>query len=400
MEHVDVVVVGGGIVGLATAYAVLQRHPQAAVLVLDKEDRVGVHQSGHNSGVIHSGIYYPPGSHKAGLVARSRADLIDFCRRHDIALEFPGKVIVASEPDELPRLDDLHRRGLEHGLAVRRLSAAELAEHEPHVTGVGAVYVPETGITDFPAVCRALATEITDRGGEIRLGRHVSSVRETGDAVIVEAAADVVSAGRLVACAGLHSDVLAPAAQHAADAVRIVAFRGEYYDLRPAAAQLVRGLVYPVPDPRFPFLGVHLTRGVHGGVHAGPNAVIALSREGYRWRDVSAAHLREIVTDPGVRKLARKYWRVGAAEMYRSASKRAFARALQRLVPEISSRDLIPSAAGVRAQALTADGRLVDDFAFRETARTIHVINAPSPAATASLGLGSFIADRLLATKS
>jgi (S)-2-hydroxyglutarate dehydrogenase len=398
MENRDVVVVGGGIVGLATAYAVLQRQPGTRLVLLDKEDRVGVHQSGHNSGVIHSGIYYPPGSHKAQLVARSRAQLIEFCERKGIAIAFPGKVIVATTVEELPRLHALHERGLQHGLAVHLVSPAELRELEPNVRGLGALRVPEAGITDFPAVCRALATEITELGGEIRLSRSVRSVLETPTSVVVEAGPDVIEAGRLVACAGLQSDLVARASTAAGDAVRIVPFRGEYYDLTPAAAALVRSLVYPVPDPRFPFLGVHLTRGVHGGVHAGPNAVLALSREGYRWRDISVAHLREIAGDPGVRTLARKYWRVGVAEMYRSVSKRAFTRALQRLVPAITTSDLIRAPAGVRAQALTSDGRLVDDFAFRESARAIHVLNAPSPAATASLGLGSYIAERLLSS--
>jgi L-2-hydroxyglutarate oxidase len=398
VERVDVVVVGGGIVGLATAYAVLRSRPATRLVLLDKEDRVGAHQSGHNSGVIHSGIYYQPGSRKAELVARSRAELVEFCQQHSIAIDFPGKVIVASSADELPALRGLHERGLQHGLDVRLLSRAQLRELEPNVLGVAAVHVPEAGITDFPAVCLALAAEIRRRGGEIRLSSPVRSLRETADSVVVEAGQHVLEAGRVVACAGLQSDLVAPAPATAAEAVRIVPFRGEYYDLKPAAAALVRGLVYPVPDPRFPFLGVHLTRGVHGGVHAGPNAVLALSREGYRWRDVSVRHLREIAADPGVRALARKYWRVGAAEMYRSISKRAFAHALQRLVPAVRTSDLIASGAGVRAQAMTRDGRLVDDFAFRETGHAIHVINAPSPAATASLGLGAYIADRLLAS--
>jgi len=396
---VDVVVIGAGIVGLATAHALLNRRPGIRLVVLDKEPRIGAHQSGHNSGVIHSGIYYAPGSHKANLVARSRASLITFCESQGIEIRFPGKVIVATSMDELPRLHSLHERGLQHGLAVRVVSPGELKELEPHVVGVSALHVPEAGVTDFAAVCAGLAQAITAAGGEIRLRHAVSSLRESADAVTVEAGAEVFEAGHVVACAGLQSDLVARQARPESDDVRIVAFRGEYFDLTPRAAGLVTSLIYPVPDPAFPFLGVHLTRSVHGEVHAGPNAVLALSREGYRWRDVSAAHLREIAMYPGLRVLARRHWRMGAQEMYRSASKAAFARAVQRLVPAIGKQDLIRAGAGVRAQALTRDGTLVDDFAFRDTPRTVHVINAPSPAATASLGLGEYVADRLLASR-
>lgn len=398
MERVDVVVIGAGIVGLATARALLIRRPGLRLVLVDKESRIGAHQSGHNSGVIHSGIYYPPGSHKANLVARSRSTLVEFCDSQGIAVKFPGKVIVATSSDEVPRLHKLHERGLQNGLAVRLVSPSELRELEPHVVGLAAVHVPEAGVTDFGDVCQALARVIVEAGGVIRLGQAVRSLRESTRAVTVEAGPDTFEADQVVSCAGLHSDLVAKDALGRSD-IRIIAFRGEYYDVSPRAANLVHSLVYPVPDPRFPFLGVHLTRSVHDEVHAGPNAVLALSREGYRWRDVSFRHVREIAADPGVRVLARKYWRMGAAEMYRSASKAAFARAVQRLVPEIGKDDLIRSAAGVRAQALTATGELLDDFAFRDTARTVHVINAPSPAATASLGLGDYVAERLLSAR-
>lgn len=397
MERADVVVIGAGIVGLATARAVLQRRPGLRLVVLEKEDRVGVHQSGHNSGVIHSGIYYPPRSYKARLVRESRTELVAFCDRHGIPVNFCGKVIIATADDERARLHALHDRGREHGLDVTLLSPAQLREREPHAAGVAAIHVPEAGITDFSAVCTALAAEITELGGDIRVRRPVRALQETPHAVRVAAGPDVLEASRLVSCAGLHSDVLAPPSPSRDDAVRIVPFRGEYYDVSRAAAGFVRSLVYPVPDPRFPFLGVHLTRGVHGGVHAGPNAVLALAREGYRWRDVDLAHVAGLAKDPALRILARRYWRIGAGEIYRSMSKRAFVRALQALVPAIAGFDLTRAPAGVRAQAISRDGRLIDDFAFRETGRTVHVINAPSPAATASLGLGAHIAARLLA---
>lgn len=394
-EKVDVVVIGAGIIGLATAYELVRRRPGLQLVVLEKEDRLATHQSGHNSGVIHSGIYYTPGSYKASLVARSRAALLDFCAAHDIPTVLCGKVIVAASEAELPRLQALYERGRGHGLDVRLLSVPELRELEPHVAGIAALHVPEAGITDFPAVCGALAGEIKARGGDIRLGRRVRAIRERAADVVVEAGPDVLRTTRIVSCAGLHSDLLAPPPA-AAEHIRILPFRGEYFDLRPVAAALVRSLVYPVPDPRFPFLGVHLTRGVHGGVHAGPNAVLALSREGYRWRDADLRHVVSVVRDPAVHMLARRYWTVGAQEVIRSLSKRAFARAVRRLLPPIALSDLVPADAGVRAQALRRDGTLVDDFAFLETARAVHVINAPSPAATACLGLGEHVAERVL----
>lgn len=391
MDNYDVVVVGGGIVGLASARAILRENPSTRLLLLEKEPALALHQTGRNSGVIHSGIYYPPGSLKASMVAESRQPLIDLCTEHGVPFEFPGKVIVATRPDELPRLDALYQRGLAHGLAVRRLGPDGLRELEPHAAGLAAVHVPEAGITDYAAVSRALAADMAAVGARVRLGTAVRTLHERSDAVILETSGGEVSARHVVVCAGLHSDELAEPRRRARD-VRIVPFRGEYYELTPSATSLVRSLVYPVPDPRFPFLGVHLTRGVDGGVHAGPNAVVALAREGYRWRDVDRAAFRELLAYPGMRKLARKYWRVGVAEMYRSASKRAFTRAVRRLVPELTSGDLVPATAGVRAQALRADGNLVDDFAFRESRRVVHVVNAPSPAATASLAIGRHIA--------
>lgn len=361
--------------------------------LLEKEEGVARHQSGRNSGVIHSGIYYRPGSAKAKLVARGRTLLEEFCEEHHIPRDYCGKVIVATDMAELGRLSRLDELGVAHGLATRRIDADELAEIEPHAAGIAALHLPGTGIVDYGTVAARLADEVRTLGGEIHLGVRVDSIGQRTADVRIGAGAVQFQARHVVNCAGLYADRLARLTGPVE--VHITPFRGEYYELRPGARHLVRNLIYPVPDPDFPFLGVHFTRSVHGGVHAGPNAVLALAREGYSWRDVSRADLGEMVRDPGLRRLARRYWRTGAMEMWRSWSRRAFVRALQRLVPEIHADDLEPAPAGVRAQALRADGGLVEDFEFAAHGRLLHVLNAPSPAATASLAIGEHIATTL-----
>lgn len=385
-------VIGGGIVGLAAARAILLRRPGSSLVLLEKEPAVATHQSGRNSGVIHSGIYYPPGSAKAELVARGRILLEEFCAEHGIAREYCGKVIVATSVPELARLSRLDELARGHRLRTRRLDPHELAEIEPHARGVGALHLPDTGIVDYGVVARALAEDVRALGGEVNLDTEVSSVRLQQSGVVVVSGDEAWHAARVVNCAGLHADRLARLTGPVE--VRITPFRGEYHELQPAARGLVRNLIYPVPDPAFPFLGVHFTRSIHGGVHAGPNAVLALSREGYGWRDVDLVDVSEMIRDRGLRRLARRYWRTGTGEIRRSVSRRAFVRALQKLVPEISHADLSPAPAGVRAQALRSDGTLVEDFAFAEHGDVLHVLNAPSPAATASLAIGEHIATR------
>jgi L-2-hydroxyglutarate oxidase len=391
-ETTDVVIVGAGIVGLATAHALLAEHPGLDVIVVEKEARHASHQTGHNSGVIHSGLYYAPGSNKAAMVAAGRVALERFCDEHGIAHETCGKVVVATEIDELARLDALEQRAAANGIAVRRLDRHGLRELEPHIEGMAALHVPSAGIVSFPAVCDALVGAITSRGGQVRTGAPVVEIRDNGAGVVATTPIGEIRAAVLVNCAGLQSDRIATLAGAPTNGVRIMPFRGEYYELADDRRSLCRNLVYPVPDPAFPFLGVHLTRMIDGSIHAGPNAVPAAAREGYRWRDVNGRDLREVLLSRRTWKLARRYWRTGAAEVHRSLRRAAFVRALQRLCPEIRDRDLVASAAGVRAQAIDAQGRLLDDFAFAETARAVHVLNAPSPAATASLEIGRTIA--------
>ncbi|MER5886000.1 L-2-hydroxyglutarate oxidase [Streptomyces sp. NPDC001941] len=387
----DVLVVGGGIVGLSTAYAISRAAPGTRVVVLEKEDAPARHQTGRNSGVIHSGIYYRPGSLKARYAVSGAAEMVKFCAEHGIAHEVTGKLIVATERDELPRLHALVQRGRENGIPVRELGPAQIAEYEPRVRGLAAIHVGSTGICDYPAVARELARA---SGAEVRYGARVEQVdRRPWGVAVRTRAGEVVRARALVNCAGLHCDEVARLAGDDPD-VRIVPFRGEYYGLaRPA---LVRGLVYPVPDPAFPFLGVHLTRGIDGSVHVGPNAVPALAREGYGWPVVRPRELAGTLTWPGTWQIARQHWRYGAGEVHRSLSKAAFARAVRRLLPAVTESDLRPSPAGVRAQAVLRDGTLVDDFLIQEAPRTVHVLNAPSPAATASLPIGREVARRVL----
>ncbi len=379
----DVLVVGGGIVGLATAYAITRAAPGTKVTVLEKEPGPARHQTGRNSGVIHSGIYYRPGSLKARYAVRGAAEMVKFCAEYGIAHAVTGKLIVATEREELPRLHALVQRGRENGIPVRELGAAQIAEYEPEVRGLAAIHVGTTGVCDFVGVARQLAEA---SGAEIRYGAQVERVdrrAELGVAVRTSRG-DVVRGRVLVNCAGLYCDEVARMTGDEPEA-RIVPFRGEYYEL--ARPELVRGLVYPVPDPAFPFLGVHLTRGIDGGVHIGPNAVPALAREGYSWGTVRPREVGATVAWPGVWRMARRHWRYGAGELRRSVSRGAFTEAVRRLLPAVSSDDLVP----------VRDGTLVDDFLIREGDRAVHVLNAPSPAATASLPIGREVARRALA---
>jgi L-2-hydroxyglutarate oxidase len=389
----DVLVIGGGIVGLSTAYAITRSAPGTRVTVLEKEQGPARHQTGRNSGVIHSGIYYRPGSLKARYAVKGAAEMVKFCAEYGIAHAVTGKLIVATEQAELPRLHALVQRGRENGIPVRELGPAQIMEYEPEVRGLAAIHVGTTGICDFVGVARQLAEA---SGADIRYGARVVRVDrrpELGVAVRT-ADGDIVRARVLVNCAGLHCDEVARLTGDE-PGMRIVPFRGEYFTL--ARPELVKGLVYPVPDPAFPFLGVHLTRGIDGGVHIGPNAVPALAREGYGWGVVRPRELGATLAWPGSWRIARRHWRYGAGELRRSVSRAAFADAVRRLLPAVEDGDLVPSAAGVRAQAVLRDGTLVDDFLIKEGPRTVHVLNAPSPAATASLPIGREVARRALA---
>lgn len=389
----DCIIVGGGIVGLATAYKLINRQPSLRLLLLEKESRVAAHQTGNNSGVIHSGIYYKPGSLKARNCREGYRQLVEFCREYGIAHEICGKLVVATQDQELPRLEELYRRGVANGLSgVRWLELAEMREIEPHVTGIKALRVPETGIVDFVGMAQRLVQQLEVAGVEVHLGERVDSIRRGQPWSEVGTAHRAYQSRTVVTCAGLQSDRLARLTQRELP-MRIVPFRGEYYELVPERAGLVKHLIYPVPDPAFPFLGVHFTRMVRGGVEAGPNAVLAFGREAYRKTDFNPADFWETITWPGFRKMARRYWRTGLGEFHRSLSKAAFVCALQRLIPEITAADLVPGGAGVRAQACHRDGSLLDDFMIVEDREIVHVCNAPSPAATASLSIGASIAD-------
>ena len=387
----NVIIIGGGVVGLGVALEVTGRFPHLRLLVIEKEDRVARHQSGHNSGVIHSGVYYKPGSMKARLCVSGAAAMVEFCREHAIAHNVCGKVIVASHSDELARLEELRQRGDANGLTgLRLIGPEELREIEPHANGVRALVVPSTGVTDYAKVCEKYAELISSRGGTVRTSTVATGIRRLANEIVVETSQGAFSAGALINCAGLFSDRIS---RMAGDdpGVMIVPFRGEYYDLTPERASLVRALIYPVPDPRFPFLGVHFTRRVTGKVDAGPNAVFALAREGYRHSDISVRDLAASLAFPGFWRMARQHWRNGIEEYRRSLSKPMFVRALQRLLPEIGEGDLIPGGSGVRAQAVKPDGTLVDDFQFFASGKVLHVLNVPSPAATASLVIGKTI---------
>jgi len=394
MQDFDTIVIGGGIVGLATAWAILERRPGVRIAVVEKEDDWARHQTGRNSGVIHSGIYYKPGSLKAKLCREGNRRLMEFCDDHGIRYEACGKVIVATSESELPRLESLYERGIANGLAVKRLSVPEVKEIEPHISCLAGIHVPSTGIVDFAAVCRKLADLIAAEGGELCLRTKVVGFRANGNNAVLETTKGTLSARRVINCAGLHSDRVARLSG-AEPGARIVPFRGEYYELKPARRMLVRNLIYPVPDPQFPFLGVHFTRMIDGSVHAGPNAVLSLKREGYSRASFELRDFLDTMTYAGFWRLAAKHAKSGLEEIHRSFSKKAFVHSLQKLIPEITEEDLIPGAAGVRAQALRPDGGLVDDFLIVNGPSAIHVCNAPSPAATASLEIGRVIAEQI-----
>jgi L-2-hydroxyglutarate oxidase len=392
----DVLIVGAGIVGLATAMALNGRRPDLKIVVVDKEGVVAAHQTGNNSGVIHAGIYYAPGSLKAKLSTEGMNSMIQFCEEHDLPFELCGKVIVALTPEELPRLEELYHRGTANGVSgLKRISAEEIKEYEPHSAGIAGLWSPRTGIVDYKAVSRTYAEIVQAGGGEIRLNTQVTAIDQRGDELVVETSQGDYHARYLVNCAGLQSDLVAQMLG-STEGLRIVPFRGEYYELSPTSQHLVRGLIYPVPDPTFPFLGVHFTKKISGSVEAGPNAVLAFAREGYKKTDIDLGHVLSLVTYPGMWRLAVKYWRTGLGEMYRSWNRSAFAKALQKLVPEITAADLTPGGAGIRAQAMDTKGNLLSDFHFLDTPNAIHVLNAPSPAATASIPIGQTIAARAL----
>ena len=396
-DQFDVIIIGGGIIGLSTAMAFGKRNPRVRLLIVEKEDRIATHQTGHNSGVIHSGLYYKPGSLKARTCVEGAAAMVAFCREHAIPHEICGKVVVATREDELPALEELHRRGMANGVPnLSVLGPEQLREIEPHSTGLRALRVPGTAITDYVAVAEKYASIVAASGGTILTGAEVVGFVCRSGETVVETTKGEYSVGTVINCAGLHSDriarLAAKSAGYASD-LMIVPFRGEYYEIIPERWGLVKGLIYPVPNPKFPFLGVHFTRRVRGGVEAGPNAVLALRREGYRKTDFRFSEAMATVTFPGFWRMARKYWQEGIQEYYRSLSKKAFVRALQRLLPELGNADLRPGGSGVRAQALDRSGKLLDDFQIIRSDGMIHVLNVPSPAATASLIIGQRIVE-------
>jgi L-2-hydroxyglutarate oxidase len=389
----DIIIVGGGIVGLATALNLINRNPKFKILVLEKEAEVAKHQTGNNSGVIHSGLYYKPGSLKARNCIHGYGLLIDFCNQNEIPYELCGKIVVATEEHELPLLKNLYERGAQNGLKnFKMLDASQLKEYEPHIAGLAGFFVPQTGIVDYKIVARKYADRISELGGEINLGEKVIDIKLGSDEVTVVTERTAYTTALVVNCAGLYSDKIARLTSPEIN-VKIIPFRGEYYKLKKEKEYLVKNLIYPVPDPNFPFLGVHFTRMMKGGVEAGPNAVLAFSREGYAKTDIRLSELAETLAWPGFQKVVRKYWRTGVGEMYRSFSKAAFTKALQKLIPEVTENDLVEGGAGVRAQACDRTGGLVDDFLILEKKQVINVCNAPSPAATSSLSIGETVAE-------
>ena len=387
----DVIVIGGGIVGLATAYKLLEQKPELKLRILEKEKSIGLHQSAHNSGVIHSGIYYKPGSMKAKNCRRGVEELLLFCDKFNVQYDLCGKVIVAVNLEEVNRLDALYKRGLENGISdVRIVDSQELKDLEPHAAGIKAIHVPSTGIINYTSVVDELAKQIIKRGGEIKTKATVKGfVRKAGECIVNTQTYDYHT-GLVINCAGLYSDKIAQLAGENSS-ISIIPFRGEYYVLKPESRHLVNSLIYPVPDPKFPFLGVHFTRKIDGSIEAGPNAVLATAREGYRRRDFSFQETWELLTNPGFWKIGRNYWKTGMGEYTRSLFKPLFVKALQHLVPAIQGSDLVPGGSGVRAQAMDKTGKLLDDFCIVQSERFIHVLNAPSPAATASFAIGSKI---------
>lgn len=389
----DVVVVGGGIVGLATAYQLLKKKPSLRLALIEKEEQLCQHQTGNNSGVIHSGLYYKPGSLKAKNCIGGYQMLLDFCEQENIRYELCGKVVVATEEFQRPLLENLYQRGLQNGLdKITKISQDELKEIEPHVRSIAAIKVPYTGIIDYVAVAEKYGEKIREFGGEIFLGEKVVELKPKGSETYIETTKQTLSSDLLINCGGLYSDKLARKTAQDVD-LKIIPFRGEYFKLKPEKEHLVKHLIYPVPDPNFPFLGVHFTRMIDGGIEAGPNAVLAFRREGYKKSQIHLGELLESIFWPGFQKVAWKYWKTGLGEMYRSFSKPAFTKALQKLIPEIQESDLIDGGAGVRAQACDRTGGLLDDFAIYESEQAINVCNAPSPAATSSLSIGDTVSD-------
>ncbi len=388
-----VAIVGGGIVGLATAYQLLLRSPSTQLLLLEKEAGAGKHQTGNNSGVLHCGLYYKPGSTKARLAVQGMRRMVDFCRRHNVPYDQCGKIVIATEQDEIPRLQGLYERGQANGLeGLQQIGPEQIREYEPHAAGLAGIRVPQEGIVDYKAVADVLVDEIRNRGGDVRFSSEVKRLHDVGEWRIQTTSGEY-SADFLINCGGLHCDRLSSMAGNH-DPTRIVPFRGEYYKLNESRQHLVRNLIYPVPDPKFPFLGVHFTRMIHGGVEAGPNAVLAFAREGYRMTDVSLRDMVETLTYRGFWNFLFRYPKMCWQEFSRSFSKALFCRSLQRLVPEIQLEDLAQGGAGVRAQALSPSGELVQDFYFVRQARALHVLNAPSPAATASLAIADEVLDQ------
>ena len=395
----DLTIIGGGILGLATALKVTAAHPNIRLLILEKEAQIARHQTGNNSGVIHSGLYYRPGSLKARSCVTGRKELIAFCDENSVPYEICGKVVVATSQEEMPRLEDLHRRGISNGLQnLEIIGPQRLKEIEPHAIGVKGLYVPETGIVDYRKVAEAYANKVRDANGDIRLSQRVVGILDRPNEVVLQTSGGDYRTKYLINCCGLHSDIVAKmiggaSANGNEEEHRIIPFRGEYYKIAPERQFLVRNLIYPVPDPTFPFLGVHFTRMAKGGVEAGPNAVFAYAREGYRHTDINIGDLWRTVSFKGFWAMTGKYWQTGFGELYRSLSKSAFVHALQKLLPEIRESDLVPGGAGVRAQAVSASGALVDDFVIKQSRNAIHVLNAPSPGATASLAIGQQICE-------
>ena len=393
----DLTIVGGGILGLATALKLIRAHPSLRLLLLEKEAEIARHQTGNNSGVIHSGLYYRPGSLKARSCVAGRKELMAFCDENAVPYEICGKVVVATSQEELPRLEELHRRGIANGLKDLQIIGPErLKELEPHATGIKGLHVPETGIIDYKKVAAAYAEKIRDAGGDIRLSQRVVGILDRPEEIVLQTSGGDYRTKYLINCCGLQSDIVAQmmgGGNNSEEEHRIIPFRGEYYKIAPERQFLVRNLIYPVPDPTFPFLGVHFTRMARGGVEAGPNAVFAYAREGYRHTDINLSDLWRTISFKGFWAITGKYWQTGFGELYRSLSKSAFVRALQKLLPEIRESDLVPGGAGVRAQAVSASGALVDDFVIKQTRKAIHVLNAPSPGATASLAIGQQICE-------
>ena len=388
----DLGIVGGGIVGLATAVQWLRRNSDHRVVVLEAETQVARHQSGHNSGVLHSGIYYKPGSLKARLCRSGKLEMEAFCREHQIPFDRCGKVIVATNEAELQRLDEIERRGIENGVELQRIHSDDLRRLEPAAAGIAGIHVPETGIVDYRAVCAAMRRAIERQGSVVATSTRVDQIESLSGGLRLRSKSQCFEVARMVNCGGLQCDRVLRLAG-GTTTTRIIPFRGEYYELIESRQQLCRNLIYPVPDPSFPFLGVHFTRMIDGGVECGPNAVLALAREGYRWRDVKPKDLLDTLTFRGFHKLAGTHWRMGAGEIWRSLNKKAFVLALQKLLPSLQASDLKPGRAGVRAQAVDISGKLVDDFLIERTDHAIHVLNAPSPAATASLAIGKYICE-------